>query len=276
MYLVHLFASSIVFFTLLVVHTSEIMSFLDLPGQTQRIIESDHNEERFNFFQCVTLEDEKGWSDGVNNKKIENNIVAIPPNGSLSQNRRVTASRRSLTLIKLLTKCYLLCCYCSCYLPSSAFAAALTHNISPDNSFLNTTQSTLFAHHITDYSRNYSLATRRLAAEESYLGLVATFAGAAGTIGAIDGAGTNSQFRNPFGITISPDESLALVADADNHVIRLIPSGASVTTFAGMTGSSGSVNAIGTNAKLNVPRGVTFSPDGVYALVVDSFNNMIR
>jgi hypothetical protein len=50
---------------------------------------------------------------------------------------------------------------------------------------------------------------------------------------------------------------------------------ASVTTLAGTTTGSFD-NGIGTNSKFSSPRGVVISPDGVYALVGDTYNHLIR
>ena len=49
-----------------------------------------------------------------------------------------------------------------------------------------------------------------------------------------------------------------------------------VTTLAGVTGSHGSINGIGTNARFSGPHGVTISPDGVYALIGDLHNHVVR
>jgi hypothetical protein len=106
---------------------------------------------------------------------------------------------------------------------------------------------------------------------------VTTFAGGVGVVGSTNGIGTNSRFYNPYGISISADGVYALVGDVSNHLIRLINiSTASVTTFAGDTGSLGSTNGIGTNAQFNEPYLATFSPDGVYVLVSDLRNHLIR
>jgi DNA-binding beta-propeller fold protein YncE len=48
-----------------------------------------------------------------------------------------------------------------------------------------------------------------------------------------------------------------------------------VTTLAG-AGSSGSSNGIGTDAKFFDPRSIMISPDGDYALIIDSSNDQIR
>ena len=95
--------------------------------------------------------------------------------------------------------------------------------------------------------------------------------------GSTDGVGTNSGFSSPHGISFSPDGVYALVVSWGNPLIRrIIISTASVTTLAGLAGVSGSANGIGTNARFKNPAGVSISPDGAYALVIDTSNHLIR
>jgi DNA-binding beta-propeller fold protein YncE len=108
-------------------------------------------------------------------------------------------------------------------------------------------------------------------------GSVTTLAGMNRTSGSTNGMGTNSKFFSPQGLSISPDGVLALVADRGNHLVRkIIISTASVTTLAGVNGTSGSINGMGTNSKFYSPTEITISPDGVYALVADRLNHLLR
>jgi DNA-binding beta-propeller fold protein YncE len=93
-----------------------------------------------------------------------------------------------------------------------------------------------------------------------------------------DGSASVARFNFPTGVSISPDGSFALIADNTNHQIRRIAiSTGAVTTLAGSgTGATGSTNGIGTGAFFNIPRGVSISPDGLFALVADSNNHLIR
>lgn len=101
-----------------------------------------------------------------------------------------------------------------------------------------------------------------------------TFVGQAPS-GMANGYGTNAQFNNPYVTALSSDDSYALVADMGNHLIRKITmTTALVETFAGTSGSSGSINGVGTNAKFYGPVSVVISPDGTFALVVN-FNSHI-
>jgi DNA-binding beta-propeller fold protein YncE len=106
---------------------------------------------------------------------------------------------------------------------------------------------------------------------------VTTVAGVAGSLGSTNGIGTNAKLNYPYGVAISPDGSFAFVADDHNHLIRqIVLSSSAVTTVAGVAGSSGSTNGIGTNAKFLQPTGVIISPDGSFALVADTYNHLIR
>ncbi|MDU0460284.1 MAG: hypothetical protein RW306_16270 [Geobacteraceae bacterium] len=102
---------------------------------------------------------------------------------------------------------------------------------------------------------------------------VTTFAGSSFVSGAIDAVGTAARFNTPNGVTT--DGTSLFVADNINHTIRkiLISTGA-VTTIAGVAGSSGSADGIGTNARFYNPLGIT--TDGINIYVADSNNNTIR
>ena len=102
-------------------------------------------------------------------------------------------------------------------------------------------------------------------------------AGLTGSSGPADGVGTNSRFTHLSGVSISSDGVHALITDQYNHLIRhILISTAYVTTLAGKAGVSGSSNGIETNSRFNLPYGVTISPDGVYALVGQEGQSLIR
>jgi DNA-binding beta-propeller fold protein YncE len=105
---------------------------------------------------------------------------------------------------------------------------------------------------------------------------VVTIAGQSAS-GMVNGQGTNTKFYNPYGIALSPDDSYALVADASNHLIRKITMAtASVETFAGRSGSLGTVAGVGTNSRFYHPMGVAISPDGTFALVSNHNGHVIN
>ncbi len=95
------------------------------------------------------------------------------------------------------------------------------------------------------------------------------------TSGFVNGIGTNANFFNSRGVSISSDGTYALVADCSNHAIRqIIITTASVSLLAGSL--SGYQDGIGTNSKFNLPYEAAISPDGSYALVTDNNNHAIH
>jgi DNA-binding beta-propeller fold protein YncE len=95
--------------------------------------------------------------------------------------------------------------------------------------------------------------------------------------GMVNGQGTNAVFNYPLGIALSPDDSYALVADYNNHLIRKITMAtASVETFAGTSGSGGTLAGVGTNSRFSGPVGVAISPDGTFALVSNLYGHVIN
>ena len=102
---------------------------------------------------------------------------------------------------------------------------------------------------------------------------VTTFAGTPGVTGSVNATGTNARFNDPVGIAVSGGTNL-YVTDSGNYLIRMITSGAVVTTFAG-TGANGKGNGTGTNASFGVLAGIAANTNGMLA-VADNGNNMIR
>ena len=96
------------------------------------------------------------------------------------------------------------------------------------------------------------------------------------TYGYNDGIGTNALFNSPYGISISPNGVFAFIGDSTNNMIRkVIISTGMVTTIAGIL-DFGAVDGIGTFASFNGPYGISFSSDGSYVHISDSYNNCIR
>ncbi len=101
-----------------------------------------------------------------------------------------------------------------------------------------------------------------------------TFAGTAGTAGAVNATGTAASFSTPTGIAIDTSNNI-YVADSVNDLIREITPGGVVTTFAGVAGSAGTTNGAAASAKFSAPSGVAVDASGnVY--VADTTNNLIR
>lgn len=106
-------------------------------------------------------------------------------------------------------------------------------------------------------------------------GEVTTLAGAAKSSGSADGTGSSARFNYPGALLYDGAGNL-FVADTRNSAIRkIVVSTGVVTTVAGSAGSSGSVDGVGTAARLNYPIGM--SSDGAGNLFfADSYNHTIR
>ena len=104
-------------------------------------------------------------------------------------------------------------------------------------------------------------------------GQVTTLAGSAGNPGSANGTGSAARFRFPWGIAAAPDGTL-YVSDKDNHVIRRITPQGEVTTFAGISGSSGTEDGT-SGARFTFPRGLALDGSG-NLFVADTNNHVIR
>jgi DNA-binding beta-propeller fold protein YncE len=105
------------------------------------------------------------------------------------------------------------------------------------------------------------------------LGVVTTLAGQ--TTGAFaDGTGAGASFNFLTGVAVIPSSGVIIVADRNNHRIRLVTPLGVVTTLAG----SGQDFADGTGAlaRFNFPVGVAFIPSTNVIVVADNNNNRIR
>jgi sugar lactone lactonase YvrE len=105
-------------------------------------------------------------------------------------------------------------------------------------------------------------------------GVVTTLAGTAGVSGTANGNGAAARFNAPQGIAAATDGTL-YVADTSNHAIRKIIPGGEVTTFAGLAGTSGSINGTGSAARFNGPQGITLGGDG-NLYVADTASHTLR
>ena len=89
-------------------------------------------------------------------------------------------------------------------------------------------------------------------------GIATTLAGS-DTSDFADGAGTAARFYNPRGVAVLSSGNI-VVADTDNHRIRIVTRGGVVTTLAGS--GSGAADGVGTSAKFSYPVGVAPMPSG--------------
>ena len=105
-------------------------------------------------------------------------------------------------------------------------------------------------------------------------GVVSTLAGLAQSPGSADGIGAQARFNAPHGVAADRAGNV-YVADTGNSTVRRITPEGVVSTLAGLAGSPGSADGIGTQARFNVPRGVAVDSTGSL-YVSDSKSDTIR
>ncbi len=104
---------------------------------------------------------------------------------------------------------------------------------------------------------------------------VSTFAGSSsGVSGHVDGPANLARFSNPVAMAFDAKGNM-YVADAGNHLIRMITPDGVVSTLAGTPGQRGYYDAVGSSAEFNAPQGIAVDAQGnIY--VSDTGNNRIR
>ena len=115
----------------------------------------------------------------------------------------------------------------------------------------------------SDYSLMYTGLKNvwRIAKVTMSAGTSATLAGT-GATGAVDATGTSASFGTPYGVAVHPTTGDIYVADQGNNTIRKVTIGGVVTTYAGISGTAGSVDGAIGSATFNGPACLTFDTDG--------------
>src|SRR6185295_21051 len=98
--------------------------------------------------------------------------------------------------------------------------------------------------------------------------------GTAGITGTADGTGGAAQFSLPGGLAVDATGNV-YVADSYNHTIRKVTPGGAVTTFAGLAGTSGTTDGIGSAARFRYPSGIAVDSSG-NLYVADDGNRVVR
>jgi hypothetical protein len=108
-------------------------------------------------------------------------------------------------------------------------------------------------------------------------GTVASFVGSSTNVaGTTDGAGTSALFNGPRAMTLIPSNGNIIVTDQTSNCLREITPAGVVTTFAGLCGTAGYVDAAGAAARFNLLSGVAFVPATGGLVVADNNNHRIR
>lgn len=103
-------------------------------------------------------------------------------------------------------------------------------------------------------------------------GVISKFAGTAPTTGSTDGT-TTALFNGPSGLALDSANNL-YVADTTNNTLRKISPSGSVSTLAGLSGRSSSVDGKGATARFEEPYAVATDGSNVY--VADATDHSIR
>jgi sugar lactone lactonase YvrE len=130
--------------------------------------------------------------------------------------------------------------------------------------------STVFTLTVANAAGTATTATAKV-----LVGSLALLAGTASGQGSLDGALADARYRSPAGMVLDSGGNL-LVADTLSHTVRMISPAGQVSTWAGLEGVPGNVDALGVAARFNLPVGLALDPNNGTVYVADSGNNSIR
>ncbi len=116
--------------------------------------------------------------------------------------------------------------------------------------------------------------TSNLVQRVTLAGEVSTLAGATGSAGSADGAGTAALFNQPAGVVVTSSGAI-YVADSANATIRRVGTDNAVTTWVGSSSARGNVDGTGGQASFSSPQGLALDPAG-NLYVADASNHTIR
>jgi NHL repeat-containing protein len=104
-----------------------------------------------------------------------------------------------------------------------------------------------------------------------------TIAGSVGNVGNVDGIGTASQFDSVDGIIQDKAGNLFVASYGGDTIREITPSGTNwvVSTIAGLAGTAGSTDGIGSNARFRMPYDIAIDSNG-NLFVTDHGNNTLR
>ena len=105
-------------------------------------------------------------------------------------------------------------------------------------------------------------------------GVVTTLAGLVGTSGTNDGVGVAARFNQPNDVAVD-GSNYVYVADGGNNCIRKVAPDGTVTTLAGLCGTSGSDDGTNSTARFNSPLGLGLD-SAANLFVGDAGNHLVR
>jgi len=106
-------------------------------------------------------------------------------------------------------------------------------------------------------------------------GEVTTLGGTAGASGSTDGSGPAARFNRPSAMAVDGAGDV-YVADTSNHTIRKVSRDGVVTTFAGVAGSSGTIDGPISSARFFSPAGLAIDAAGSLFVTENSKNHIRR